>query len=147
MESNGWIRIHRKVLDNPIVCKDAEHLAIWLWILLNVTHKDADVVFNGKRTTLHPGQICTTTIEVAERLSISRMKVRRVLSDFEDDKQIETLVSNKNRIITVKNWRKYQISDKSGDTQKKSEIASGTRDLEHQLKEGDTQPTLNRHSK
>ena len=38
--SNGWIKLHRKTLDNPIVMKDTDHLAVWMWLLLNATHSD-----------------------------------------------------------------------------------------------------------
>ena len=53
----GWIKLHRKILDNPIVMKDSEHLAVWIYLLLNATHKDYDVLFEGKRITLKPGQL------------------------------------------------------------------------------------------
>ena len=30
----GWIKLHRKMLDNPIVCKDSDYLAVWIYLLL-----------------------------------------------------------------------------------------------------------------
>lgn len=51
---DGWIKLHRKMLDNPIVWKDNDHLAVWIYLLLNASHKDTDVLFKGKRTTLKP---------------------------------------------------------------------------------------------
>jgi hypothetical protein len=50
----GWIKLHRKMLDNPIVNKDCEYLAVWIYLLLNATHKEYDVIFEGKRITLQP---------------------------------------------------------------------------------------------
>ena len=45
----GWIKLHRTILDNPTVKKSPEHLAIWVWLLLNATHSNRDVIFGGKR--------------------------------------------------------------------------------------------------
>lgn len=55
----GWIKIHRKLLENPIVMKDSDYLAVWIYLLLNATHKNVDVLFNGTRKTLHSGQLIT----------------------------------------------------------------------------------------
>ena len=30
----GWIKIHRKMLENPIICKDSDYLSIWIYLLL-----------------------------------------------------------------------------------------------------------------
>jgi hypothetical protein len=53
----GFVKLHRKILDNPIVCKDAEYFAVWIYLLLNATHKEIDMIFKGKRTTLKPRSI------------------------------------------------------------------------------------------
>ena len=56
---NGHIALHRKLLDNPTVCKDADHLAIWIWLLLHAVWDSYDVTFHGKRLTLKSGQLTT----------------------------------------------------------------------------------------
>ena len=48
----GWIKIHRKILENPIVCKDADYLAVWFYLLLNATHKETPALFQGKKIIL-----------------------------------------------------------------------------------------------
>ena len=58
-EQNGWIKLHRKMLDNPIVMKDADHLAVWVFLLLHATHTDYPALFKGKKIMLHPGQLLT----------------------------------------------------------------------------------------
>ena len=50
----GYIKLHRKMLENPVVCKDAETLAIWVYLLMNATYKPYDTIFKGKRITLQP---------------------------------------------------------------------------------------------
>ena len=37
-ENSGFIALHRKILDNPIVCRDNDYFRVWLHLLLNATH-------------------------------------------------------------------------------------------------------------
>ena len=64
---DGWVKIHRKILDNPIVCKDSDYLAVWVYLLLNATHQEYDTLFKGKRMTLQKGQLITGKIESEQR--------------------------------------------------------------------------------
>ena len=113
----GWIKIHRKTLDNPIVCKDSDYLSVWIYLLLNATHKEHDTLFRGKRTTLQKGQLITGTLSIAKKLKINKDKVQRILKSFESDKQIEQQTSNQNRLISILNWEEYQEVDKQNDKQ------------------------------
>lgn len=54
-EKNGWIKLYRSMLNNPIVMKDADHLAVWVYLLLNATHEEYKVLFKGKKVTLKLG--------------------------------------------------------------------------------------------
>ena len=77
MNEQGWIKLHRKMLDNPVVWKDSDHLAVWIYLLLNATHKDMDVLFKNKRITLKPGLLrsAPTSLEV---IGISLRHIRVV---------------------------------------------------------------------
>ena len=57
MENDGWIKLNRKILDNPIVNKDSDYFAVWCLLLLLATHKEIDKVFKGKKITLQPRSI------------------------------------------------------------------------------------------
>lgn len=113
----GWIKIHRKILDNPIVCKDSQTFAIWIYLLLNATHQDVPALFKGKRITLQKGQLLTGILSIAKKLDIDKSKVQRTLKSFENDKQIEQQMSNQNRLISILNWEEYQNIDKPNDKQ------------------------------
>lgn len=84
----GWISLHRKVLENPVVCKDNETFAIWIYLLLNATHQEMPIVFKGKKIVLQKGQLITGTLSIAKKLKINKDKVQRTLKLFETDKQI-----------------------------------------------------------
>lgn len=114
-EKNGWVKLHRKMLDNPIIMKDAEHLAVWMYLLLNATHAEYPALFRGKKITLQPGQLITGRKSIANTLSVNESKVRRILDVFESDQQIDRQRSNQNTLITLKNWDKYQLLDQQID--------------------------------
>lgn len=114
-EKNGWIKLHRKMLDNPIIMKDADHLAIWMYLLLNATHAEYPALFKGQKIMLQPGQLITGRKSIAEKLVINESKVRRVLDSFESDQQIDRQRSNQNTLISLLNWDKYQCFDQQSD--------------------------------
>lgn len=104
----GWIKLYRKILENPIITKDSDYLAVWIYLLLNATHKECDVIFKGKRTTLKKGQLLTGRKSISANLKINEYKVQRILKTLENEHQIEQQSSNQNRLITIVSWDKYQ---------------------------------------
>ena len=113
----GWIKLHRKILENPIVCKDADHLAVWVYLLLHATHTERQVLFNGQKITLRPGQLITGRKKIADELSVDASKVKRIIDKFKSDQQIDQQGTNKGSLITVLNWEDYQKSDQQIDQQ------------------------------
>ena len=113
----GWIKLHRKTLENPIITKDSDYLSVWIYLLLNATHQEHDTLFKGKRITLQKGQLITGIISISKNLKINKDKVQRILKSFENDKQITQQTSNRNRLVTILNWDRYQELDKQNDKQ------------------------------
>lgn len=111
-EPAGFIKLHRRLLDNPIVCKDADHLAVWVWLLLKATWTESDVVYEGERITLKPGQLPPISRRtIASELLINESKVQRILKSFEIEHQIEQQMKRHSRLITIVSWDKYQVSE------------------------------------
>ena len=113
----GWIKVHRKVLDNPVISKDADYLAVWIYLLLNATHKEVSAIFKGKKILLIPGQLITGRKSISEDLSISESKIYRILNDFKSEQQIEQQTSNKNSLITILKWNEYQNNEQQNEQQ------------------------------
>ena len=108
---DGWISLHRKLLENPVVCKDNDHLAVWIYLLLNATHSGYDTMFEGVRITLNPGQLLTGRKSISSKLKVSESKVQRILKTFEIEQQIEQQTTPRNRLISILNWNQYQQSE------------------------------------
>lgn len=105
---NGWIKIHRKILDNRVVCKDADHMAVWMYLLLNASHNAHSQLYGGKTVELRPGQLITGRRVIGERLSIDEMKVWRILKLFQKNKQISIEAKNTGSLISILAWNEYQ---------------------------------------
>lgn len=115
--SDGWVKLHRSTLENPVVCKDAEHIAVWVYLLLQATHKKKEVLFSGDKITLKPGQLITGRKKISEYCKVNESKVQRILKLFENEHQIEQQTANKNRLITVVNWDRYQLTEQESEQQ------------------------------
>ena len=107
----GYLKLFRQTKNNPVVMKDADHLAVWIWLLMEAVFRPTDVVFKGKRITLQPGQMTTGRKVIAEQLRISESKVQRILTCFENEHQIEQRTDHQCRLITIVSWEKYQVSE------------------------------------
>lgn len=132
---DGWIKIHRKILDNPIVCRDCEHIAVWNYLLLNASHKDRQVFFNGEKIVLKAGQLITGRDKIAKvtEKEISSSKVQRILKLFENEQLIEQQTCNKNRLITIVNWNEYQDNTQESEQQNEQQLNNKRTTTEQQL--------------
>jgi hypothetical protein len=107
----GYVTIHRKILDNPVVFKDSDHLSVWVYLMLNATHKNYQAMFNGRSIMLLPGQLITGRLSIAKKLKINDSKVKRILFLFKSEQLIDQQPTNQNSLITLVSWSKYQKND------------------------------------
>lgn len=149
-EKVGYIKVWRKVLDNPVIFKDSDHTAIWFYILLNAVKFPKDIDFKGKRYALKSGQFSTGRSVIAKELRISETKVQRVLKRFESEHQIEQQMSNKCRIITILNWGMYQCDEHQSEQQVNNKCATSEQQVntkkeskESKEREKDTKSIIN----
>lgn len=113
----GYIKLHRKTLENPICMKDTDHLALWVYLLMNATHTEFPMLFRGKKIMLKPGQLITGRKSISKILKLNEHKVDRILKSFENEQQIEQQSSNQNRLLTIINWNDYQQSEQQNEQQ------------------------------
>ena len=115
--NNGWIKLHRQTLDNPVVMKSPDHLAVWMWLLLNATHSDYDINYEGKRITLKAGQLTTGRKVISKDLNINESKIQRILKTFEIEQQIEQQTNPRCRLISILRWTDYQLDEQQSEQQ------------------------------
>lgn len=105
--------LHRRLLDNPIVRKP-KYCHVWVTLLLKAAHKQSDFIWDNQRQSLRPGQLITGRKKLSQETGIAESTVERILNYLESEHQIGQQKTRKFRIITVKNWEKYQVPKKSG---------------------------------
>ena len=115
MLNEGWIKLFRKIEDNPVICKDNDYFRVWCHLLLNATHKSMYVFFNGNKILLQPGQYITGRKQIANKCKISESKAERILKMLEIEQQIEQRKFSVGRLITVLNWEMYQESEQQNE--------------------------------
>ncbi len=115
MENSGFIKLHRKIWENPWLHKP-NYMMVWIYLLTHATHKAYDVVFDGERLTLKPGQLLTGRHSISRDTGVARSSVEDILRVLESrEGQIRQQKTTQNRLITIINWSKYQIPRQPSD--------------------------------
>jgi len=120
-ERGGWVKLSRDTLDDPLLNKDPEYLALWVCLLCAAAFEPTPALFGGHRIILQPGQLTTGRRQLAVNSKISESKVQRILSAFENAQLIEQQASNKNRLISIVSWSSLQDSEQQNERQMNNE--------------------------
>lgn len=110
MNNNGWIKLHRKMLDNPISNKP-KYAWVWITLLLKANHKENKIMWNGNILIIKEGQVLTGRKELSKQTGISESTLEDILKYLEKQQQIQQQKTTKFRIITIVKWEDYQNSD------------------------------------
>lgn len=105
---DGWIKIHRKILDNPVVMKDPDYFIVWMYLLLTASHQEYKTLFGGQPITLHPGQLITGRKKLASATHVNEHKVERILKTLKSEHQIKQQAERYGSLITIVSWGEYQ---------------------------------------
>jgi len=106
-ENKGWIKIHRKLLDNPIA-KKPDYISIFIFLLLKANHKTNDIILEGVKTTIKRGQLLTSILSISGFFNLSTSTISRILKYLETERTIERKSTNKYSIVTILNYDLYQ---------------------------------------
>jgi len=123
-EKNGWIKLHKKAFLNPVINKDSHHFHIWAYLLTHANYASSKAFFGGELITIQPGQLITGRLKMAKACKVDRSKVERILKLFISEHQIEQQTTNKERLITIKNWNLYQQSEQKNEQQMSNKRAT-----------------------
>src|SRR5690606_10036110 len=121
MEDKGWISLHRKILENPLFTERREFSTFEAWIdlLLNVNHKEADVIIRNEVIKSLRGQSLLSYESWGKRWNWSKSKVSRFLVLLQNMNMIRIENVKKTTRLTVCNYDSYQDSRNTGETRAK----------------------------
>lgn len=106
---DGWIKLHRKVFENPVVCKDSDYFIVWVYLLSNAASRRVKVLFGKRKITLEAGRPACSGSKIARKLNINREKVRRIFAFFAKEGQIVQQIEPYGKVITICSWSDYQF--------------------------------------
>ncbi len=122
-EKQGWVKVHRKILDSTVFsAKDTYLLQLWIYILLNVNHQDKKFLFNGKEMTVKKGSGIFGLNQIVKDLSKEKKEESkkfkklktiyyRRLKILENIGNVKLYPTNKFTVVEVINWDKYQENE------------------------------------
>ena len=115
---NGWISLHRKVFENPVIkpSRPYSRFEAWCWLIIKANHTDSKFVLGNEIIKARVGEVITSQKKLASRFGWGSTKVRNFLKLLENDTMIAVKTTPKTTRITISNYLTYQDSQ----TKKKS---------------------------
>ena len=110
--SNGFIGLHRKILDWEWY-DDANTFRVFIHCLLRANHKS--VSWHG--ITIERGSFVSSYLNLAQELKISVQRVRTALKKLKSTNEITYKATRHYSIITVNNYNSYQPTTAQGNNQ------------------------------
>jgi DnaD/phage-associated family protein len=111
---DGWIKLHRKLLDNPIF-QNEKLLKVFIWCLLKASHKEHETMVGLQTVTLKPGQFVYGRTKASEFLKIKPSTLNDCMEALKFREIIDIKTNNKYSLVTVVNWELYQSDEIESD--------------------------------
>lgn len=112
-KSQGWIKVDRGILSDPVVNKSVFHFKVWMWLLLSATHAEREIWVSGHRCQTDIGEIAFSMRDASEKIGLCRNTLKKCLADFSKAKMIDLTFSISNTLVKIKKWRVYQLKKSS----------------------------------
>lgn len=110
MSSQGWVCVHRQLLDNPIF-KNDKLFRVFMYCLLKASHSKHDQLVGDSIVTVNSGQFVTGRKAISSSTGLTEQNVRTALVKLEKLSILTIKPTNKYSIISITNWDKYQQSN------------------------------------
>ncbi len=86
----GWIKLHRKILDHPFFKERRvfSKFEAWIDLLLMANHKAHQFLLGSTMIEARRGELITSELKLMERWQWSKAKVRRFIKRLEDERMV-----------------------------------------------------------
>ena len=118
---SGWISLHRKILENPILNRSRvySNFEAWIWLLLKANHKDNKFMLGSELIKVKKGSMITSQKKLCRQFRWGSTKLRNFLKVLQKDKMLLLETNTQSTQITICNYESYQDSQISNKTQTK----------------------------
>ena len=120
---DGWFKVHRGWMDNPVFKDDKERLC-WIWLLEKAAWQDTYHTVGESRHKVPRGSMFITHRMLSHRFSWSLTKVQSFLKRLENEDMIQYKIKTKKSHITICNYEKYQQTKDKMQYNMKSETST-----------------------
>ena len=107
---SGWIKLHRKINDNPVLKKSNvySNFEAFIWLLLRANYDDAKVVIGSTIYKLKKGEMITSLKKLQKQFGWGNSRLNTFLKLLKDDGMIEYKSNTQLTLITISNFKDLQ---------------------------------------
>ena len=115
----GWISLHRKILDNPILSRGKiySRFEAFVYMLLRANHSEGKCVIGNQLNIVNKGSFITSQKKLMQEFRWGSTKLRAFIKLLEADKMIEIKTTTYSTMITIINYSSYQNIKTTNKTQ------------------------------
>lgn len=128
MNTTGWIKIHRKLLEWEWYT-DTKTTRVFLHLLLSANFEDKR--FHGKE--VKRGQVIIGRHSLADALGLSEQSVRTAIKHLISTNEITIETTNKFGIVTICNYESYQYVENKTNQQNNQQLTNNQPTTNQQL--------------
>ena len=130
MQNIWFVKIHRKIRDNPIFWKP-NYLSVFMYILLDVEFEGCKKPLRWDLVNLNPWEWLFFQKEIADKMGISLGTVSNILKKLNSENIIEIKTTSKYSIVGLVNWSTYQAQV---EITSENELKTSWKRVENELK-------------
>lgn len=109
MINSGWVKLYRKLMDNPIWLEERFTKGqAWVDLIMLSNFESRIIVCDGKKTVIERGQVFTSIVKLSKRWKWDRKTVSKYLVFLEKEGMIKKESDNKKTVITIINYSNFQ---------------------------------------
>lgn len=105
--STGWIKLHRKILDNPIF-KNDKLFRVFIYLLLKASHSDHEFLIGDSIVKLKEGEWATGRKAISRDTGLTEQNVRTAITKLEKLGILTIKITVKYSVFSIVNWDCYQ---------------------------------------
>ena len=121
---SGWVKLHRKILDDPVwTSATTEQKVVLITVLLLADHEARQWYWKGRKFETQPGQFITSLNTLLKKSGVSIKSIRTAIARFEKLNFLANEPAKTGRLISIKNWARYQSSVDGGGKETGKEVA------------------------
>lgn len=153
--SEGWVKIYRSLMDNPIWTEEPFTKGqAWVDLIMMANHEDKQIFTkHGNVVTVKRGSLLTSTQNLADRWQWSRGRVMRHLNVLKKLKMVTAVGTADGTLVTLVKYDDFQGGRSADGTALGTEdgtaggTALGTRTRREEIKEGKNARAARPHHK